>query len=455
VVRFICLCLLLCSCSAAVRRGDQLFEQHDFLGATKAYEEALAADPQDTGTAARRDEARTGHLASLLAQVSTALKERRFTDSAAALGETFSFADAWGRPGTGQAELERLQTAWVEDFAARAERDGPLKLSPERTRLTETLKHPRFETLRAALDGAWSAVAAARCEQLSTVSSSFLGAFTLAYCHAAGRDDVKPSTPAVPVFSVSPKVESFLRGGSAMWPVTLTDAFDASPWASKESSDPASLSVSGQIDDFVNQLPVKRTAHWTVQVPFQSTRWVQVPYTTYQYYTYPCGRSTCSGSRPVTDYRNEPRSFTDYRSEPHTKDYDATEARAELSVQANMFVDLRPLAKPLGVVLKDDQVETGITHAAIPEAKLSAETAQVSSAAQWDERSRKAARDKLLNALFEHWHDAFCSPPLDDAEASARCAYGGRAQAGELAALQGLVRDDVSALVAQPRFGKN
>src|SRR4051794_5996018 len=100
--RFICLGVVVSSCSAAMRHGDQLFEQRDFLGAAQAYDEALASDPQDTAASARRDEARTRHLGVLLAQVSAAMNERRFTDAAAALGQAFTLSDAWGRVGTCQ-----------------------------------------------------------------------------------------------------------------------------------------------------------------------------------------------------------------------------------------------------------------------------------------------------------------------------------------------------------------
>ncbi|MBK7857223.1 MAG: hypothetical protein IPJ65_01110 [Archangiaceae bacterium] len=448
------LCVLLCSCSAALRRGNALYEQGDFLGAAAAYDEAYTEDPRDGEAAARRDEARTQALSMLLVRAGESIQGSRFTDASVALGEAFALADAWSRPGTGQAELELLQQREVADFRASLEKKGPLAAEPERKRALEPLQHPRFEALRVELSQAWASAAGARCDAaLARAGGSFLGALTAAYCRALGRTEVKESARPPPLFSLSPKVESFVRGGTAMWPVTLTDAFGSSPWASKQGTETASVSVSGQVEAFVSWQTVKRTAQWVVQVPYQSTQWVQVPYTTYEYYSYPCGRTTCTGSRPVTRYRSEPRSVTSYKSEPRTRDYDANEARNELSAQVNMFVDLRPLAKPLGVVLRDEQVETGATHAAVPEAKLGAETARVSSSAQWDERTRKAARAKLASALAEHWRDTFCTAPLQDAEAAARCAWGGSASPQVVARLSELYADDLASLLGAPRFG--
>ena len=65
----------------------------------------------------------------------------------------------------------------------------------------------------------------------------------------------------------------------------------------------------------------------------------------------------------------------------------------------------------------------------------------------------KAAHDRLVAALVEHWRDNYCNPPLPDAEAAARCAFSGRSSAEERAVLDALFRDDVTPVVAQSRFG--
>jgi hypothetical protein len=252
---------------------------------------------------------------------------------------------------------------------------------------------------------------------------------------------------------MSPRIEDFLRGTVGSWPVVMTQAFDASPWASSTSKRPASLSVSGQLDAFYSEQRVTRTAYWTVSVPYTTTQWQQVPYTTYQYYSYPCGRSTCSGSRPVTHYRNEPRTVTHYRTEPRSLDYPAIESKAELTAQVNMFVDLRPFATVLGTVLREEKTETGLTHSGVPAAGVAPETARLPSKGDWDARMRSAAQAKLLAALVEHWRDNYCQAPLADAEAAARCAFGGRARSDERALLDPLFADDLTALVSQPRFG--
>jgi len=122
---------------------------------------------------------------------------------------------------------------------------------------------------------------------------------------------------------------------------------------------------------------VKKTATWQVAraVPDDPVGCRCVH--DYQYYSYPCGKSTCTGSQPVTQYRSEPRSVTQYRTEERSEQYDATESRAQLSAQVNLFVDLRPLAQPLGTVVREDQVETGLTHSGVPAASLPASTPHV------------------------------------------------------------------------------
>jgi hypothetical protein len=211
--------------------------------------------------------------------------------------------------------------------------------------------------------------------------------------------------------------------------------------------------VSGKLDAFYSSVPVKKTVTWQVKVPYQTTRYVEKPYTTYQYYSYPCGRSICSGSTPVTSYRSTPQTVTEYRTEDRSQQYDATESRAELSAQVNLFVDLRPLAQPLGTVVTEQKVETGLTHSGVAAASLAPATAHVATASVWDERMRKEAQKRLTDALVEHWRDAFCAPPLEGAEAAARCAWGGRAKPEELKDLSALFRDDLAGVTKERRFG--
>ncbi len=453
VLRRLCLVFLFCSCSLALRRGNELYEQRDYFGAVAAFDEAVADDPQDAEAVARRDDARTQALTSLLQETGEATRDRRFPDAAAALGRAFTLADAWSRPGTGATELDLLGSAWLEDLGARLEASGPLREVAFRSSLHTLLPHPRFQPLELALQAEWSRSVSARCDRLlATVKTPFLGALTRAYCRTGGRD-VTPDVPELPLFSASPRVEDSVRGASGPWPVTMTQAFDDSPWAWRGSAQHASLQVSGQLDASYSDRTVTRTARWTVTVPYQTTRWSQVPYTAYQYYSYPCGRSVCTGSRPVTQYRSQPQTVTEYRSEPHQQDYPATESRAELRAHVSMFVDLRPYAAVLGTVLRDEKVETGFTHAGLAPAGLAPERAHLSSRSEWDSRVRKASHAKLLAALVSHWRDSFCNPPLADAEAAARCAFGGESAPEALANLDAFFGDDVSTLIAQTRFG--
>ncbi|MBL8953269.1 MAG: hypothetical protein JNK82_20995 [Myxococcaceae bacterium] len=454
MLRLVTLVLLLpCSCSLALRRGNALYDERDFLGAVAAYDDAVAEDPDDTEAVALRDEARTQALGALLQQCTDATRERRFADAATALGKAFELSDTWSRPGTGTVEFETLGTAWLEDLRARLAARGPLSLVGERSGFRALLPHPRFAPLITALEGEWSAAVTERCDAaLASVRSPFFAALTTAYCRAAGRD-VTPSAPELPLFSVSPRVEDGVRGASGPWPVTLTQAFGDSPWAWRSSTRHASMSASGQLEVIYSDRPVTRTAEWTVTVPYSTTRWAQVPYTTYQYYTYPCGRSVCSGSRPVTQYRSQPQQVTEYRTEPRSQAYAATESRAELSAQVNLFVDLRPHATVLGTVLREQKVELGFTHGGVAAAGLAPGHARLPSKAEWDTRMRKAAYEKLVAALVAHWRDNYCNPPLADAEAAARCTFGGNSQPDDRRLLDAAFRDDVSTLVAQPRFG--
>ena len=445
--------LALCSCSLAVRRGNALAEQGDFMGAVSAYDEALAADPNDAEALALRDEARTQALVALLTDTQKAIGGKQFPKAASALGSAFVLADQWGRLGTGEAELNLLGTAWLDDLGRRLDAEGPLRLGEERQRATSVLTHPRFSGLTAALAAAWAQAASTRCDtMLAAAKTPFLGALTQGYCHAFGRE-VEPATPPLPLFSTSPRVEDFVRGAQGPWPVTLTQAFDASPWAWKGSQAHAHLKVSGQLEALYSDRPVTRTARWSVQVPYTTTRWVQVPYTTYQYYSYPCGRRLCSGSRPVTQYRTQPQTVTAYRTERRSLDYAATESIAELTAQVNLFVDLSPHAKGLGTVLSEQTVETGLTHSGVAQAGVPPSTARLPSKSEWDARMRKAAHDRLLKALVEHWRDAWCNPPLADAEAAARCAFAGDSSPEARALLDPLFKDELSTLLAPPRFG--
>ena len=171
----------------------------------------------------------------------------------------------------------------------------------------QLLQHPRFAALETSLVAAWSGAVATRCERvLPSATTPFLAALARAYCKAGGRD-VRPAAPELPLFSQSPAHRRLRARRRGSWPVAMTQAFDASPWAWRPSAQHAGLSVSGQLDVSYSDQRVVRTAHWTVQVPYTTTRWTQVPVTTYQYYSYPCGRSTCSGSRPVVGYRGPSR----------------------------------------------------------------------------------------------------------------------------------------------------
>lgn len=445
-------CALLSSaCSLAIRRGDELAEQGKWYAATEAYDEALTKDPSSPEATQKRDDARTQALTELLRETKTAMDAKRFTSAAESLGKAFMLAERWQRPGTGAAELDLLHGAWLTDFSARLEAEGPLRHLQTRAELEHALHHSRFAELLTSLNAAWAGAAAARCDAvLAQARSGFLRALAAGYCRLAGKE---PPPFELPLFSESPRVDDFMRGAAGPWPVTMTQAFDASPWSWKTGGQHALVSVSGQLDVAYSDQRVRKTANWTVTVPYQTTRWVSVPYTTYQYYTYPCGRSTCSGSRPVTNYRSQPQYVTQYRQEPRSQEYDAVESRAQLAAQVKMFVDLRPHAKPLGLVHEVATTETGLTHSGVPAANMAPQQARLTTRAEWDARQRKTAQDKLVAALVEHWRDSYCNPPLADAEAAARCAFGGKTNPEERAMLDAVFRDDVTAVVGKRRFG--
>lgn len=443
--------LLLTSCNLAMRRGNALAAEGKWYAATEAFDEAVAADPNDPEAVAARDEARTEALTQLLVETKQNTDKRRFFEAGQKLSQAFMLSDRWQRPGTGAAELDLLGRAWLDDFATRLNAEGPLKLAPLGSEYSAALGHPRFAELRTALEAAWREAMAARCEgSLANARTPFLRALAVAYCRTAGRE---APPPELPLFSMTPRVDDFMRGVSGPWPVMMTQAFDDSPWAWKPSAQHAAMSVSGELDAAYSDVRVWKTATWTVSVPYQTTRWVSVPYTTYQYYSYPCGRTTCTGSRPVTNYRQEPRMHTEYRQEPRSQNYEAIESRVQLSATVKMFVDLRPHAKPLGLVHELVTTETGLTHSGVPAANLPASQARLPTRAEWDAKQRQAARAKLKKALVEHWRDSYCNPPLADAEAAARCAFGGSVRPEEQAYLDSFFRDDVGALVSKSRFG--
>src|SRR5438477_266984 len=81
-----------------------------------------------------------------------------------------------------------------------------------------------------------------------------------ANCLAAGK--AAPDAPQLPLFSDAPKVDHFLRGGSAEWAAMLSRAFAASVWVAPKGTAVASLSVSGQVGTFATEEEVQRTATW-------------------------------------------------------------------------------------------------------------------------------------------------------------------------------------------------
>src|SRR5262249_17360093 len=165
---------------------------------------------------------------------------------------------------------------------------------------------------------------------------------------------------------------------------------------------------------------------WIERIPYQVTETYQEPYTTYesrmeaqttysyQSYTYPCGTSTCTGSRsvpqtsyvprsgPVTHYRTATRTVTRYREEARLYRLEAERVSGDYASDLHLRIDLSDGGGPLDVRSGGNEKRHGLNHDVTYEpAGIRPERANLADAAAF-RREKLADLSRELTKLLAH-----------------------------------------------------
>ena len=213
-------------------------------------------------------------------------------------------------------------------------------------------------------------------------------------------------------------------------------------------------------------------APWTEQVAYSATESYQESYsdtemrsemvTSYESYTYSCGTSTCTGSRPVshtemrsypvTRYRTATRTVTRYRPEPRLFQFEADRVTGDYDARLRVRVELADNEPPVNVRVDHAIKHAGLHHdVTFAPAGIAPSRPNLPTPTEWLHEQAEELRQSFQAALDERWRTRFCAAEDFSPEEAARCANGrGKPPAGALEALRGTFGDDAELLTAAP-----
>jgi hypothetical protein len=196
---------------------------------------------------------------------------------------------------------------------------------------------------------------------------------------------------------------------------------------------------------WTERVPYSDVEH--VQVPYSEpyldieTYWVSVPFTTIQTFTRPCGGTYCTETRPVTTFRQEPRTrsvtryrtayrtetrpVTRYREVPRVYRLSATEVTSRFDCDWSVTWDLGDGLPPFDARQAATTVQRELEHdVTFGPAGIYPSRARPPSRVEWVAKNGTALRRAVEEKARDHWQAQFCSADAYTTEAAARCLYG-------------------------------
>jgi hypothetical protein len=481
-------------CATTRRRGDDAWKRGAYVEAANLYDQALAEDPKDEEARAGRSRAREAALAAELEQARVLRAQNQQDAARLRLARFFTMRRHWKlqtptaliapverEARAASAEVERrLHPLLAADAALSAEG----VLAEERAIADE----PETLAARARMDAAVAAVGARRCAAMNATvksESPYWGWLVARYCEHFGVAGAVPVLPfSVAGIEITGAVDGASGPAGQAVVAGLRRAVHGTPWYSPAAAAQASARLAARYGVNQQHVPVTLTAAWTesvpytttvsrrvpYQVPYQAseTYFDQVPYTTLESESYPCGfgrnHRTCTRSRTVTRYRSQMRTrwvtrhrteyrtvydtVTRYRIEPRVFSYPGVRHDNTYALNGTLAIAL-PEGAPVQVALDGSELLSGVSHdATFLAAGVAPTRPELPSADGWllanvDRLVARVSRD-----LREAWSDRFCRDAGAGLEPAARCLYGRQPAAAATGVLRAELGPEADALAA-------
>jgi hypothetical protein len=308
------------------------------------------------------------------------------------------------------------------------------------------------------------------CQRVRERSTTpYLAHLASRYCTRLGLPFVAPATPELrSTLALDTDVGGVPRDDRDWLHDRFADWFARTAWFARDAKKPAVAWLRGSSHAEFETHAEQLDAPWIEQVPYQTTETYQEAYsttemqsqlvTTYESYSYPCGSSTCTGSRPnshtemrsvpVTRYRTATRTVTRYRPEPRVFHYRADRTTGSYETLLKVRVELSEKEPALSFEHKRTGKQSGLHHdVSFPQAGVQPSVPQVASASGWLRAQADELERRLVDELNARWRTRFCGTKLD-AEAAAKCVRAGDPPPAAIEALRAIYGEDAPRLSA-------
>jgi hypothetical protein len=439
-------------------RADRLAHDGAYEDAAALYARLVDEQPGDRGLRTLRDRAQARAVERLTREAQEArLAHGQPSEAAEALGHAIELRRRYRHQDGGgdgsqflsfplDAEVQAFGTELRAALGRLAER-APLRAVESRRAEDAVLRQPELQPVRLEIDRAIDAAAGKACTRLrgaSRPSQLYLGALISRYCQRFGLalDDA----PVPPDLRGSLAVDGAPNGVEAADVAWLRDRLDdwfaRTAWHSPRTRRAAVARLRGSVDVRFTTEHITVDAPWTEQVPYSATESYQESYTdtemrselvtTYESYSYPCGTSTCTGSRPVshtelrsypvTRYRTATRTVTRYRPEPRLFQYPADRVTGEYASTLRVKIELADGEPPVAVRIDHADKRSGLRHdVTFAPAGVAPSQPRLATASDWVRVQAVELEQAFRDALEARWRERFCAAEDYSPEEAARC----------------------------------
>ena len=474
-------------------RADDAFEHGNYLAAADLYDRIVAADPNDADAKALRTSARSAALRQMLADEQSARRAGHTEDANARLAQLLDKRDLWKQnvdatiAAPFAAEIAAAGASVRDAVAQQIGAEGPLRAEVVARHYEALLSHAELRLVRDDVAAAVTAAGRAQCDRLAndaTPTSPYWSWLVDRYCaHWGGHLKFDPELPHLRAsLAVGGDVAGATPAEIARMHASLGDAFKRTLWYGANAPQAARATLEGVVTVAFTERTVSFDRPWTEEIPYVDTETYQepyqepysdtetytdqVPYTDYETYTYPCGSSTCTGTRAVTKYRSEMRTrtvtrwrtayrtatrqVTRYRYEPRTFHFDATEHTGTYESALVVLID-RGTEPPFVVKLDGAATRKGLFHdVSFGPAGVAPERPNLPTREAFVAQEESRLDRQLVAALDARYRELYCAAARYSLDAASACAYAGgkAAPAGVHAALRERFGDDEELVMA-------
>ena len=452
--------LWVAACAGVDRRADELATAGRHEEAVRLLEAAVADSPEDPELARALESARNHALGARLEKVRKARLIGFVDEAATGLELTLAELER-GTLGPDATTARALEVEVTETGKAiRARVEAVLSSGRPFSAATLMQSYPvldraAFSQLASELRLSTRRVGTGRCRELAAEpgSAAHWQRLVAAYCEHWGVPMEGPRQLPGTAGSIrlGGAVAGLAASDLAELERALGEAHQRSPLFRPEAP-PWTLTLAGEARVTTTRTKQQIETVWTEQgmrpqtehyqqsytttEPRMATR--SVPYTTYQSYSYSCGRSTCTGTRPVTQYRTE--TYTQYqtvtKTRPatrtvmrpytvaHTFTFDAIEHVGAYLARIDATVVGPDGGAMIQVPLTRTSTRTALEHdTTFPLANITPSTPDLPTASAWFRSEAAGVARDVERSVLEEWGARHCRSDAPTREDVARCLF--------------------------------